>query len=127
MDPIAAHLGSSFAFVWVLRILKDAAWFPWITANTKRLNAWVSTITAFFLSLGINADHSGYTFINGGHLVIAIPGAYAIVQALAHFATQRGLQLGMYHGFSMVEMFSNISPDQFKAMMSALSEKPKDA
>jgi hypothetical protein len=126
MDVVSAHLGSSFLFVWAFSFLKRWDKFPWVSEATRKLNTAISTAVALFVALGIHFDHSGYTVLDGGHVMIAIPGAYALMQAASHFATQRGLQYGMYHGMNMARLFAEVTPEQISAVVNAIQKSTEE-
>jgi hypothetical protein len=61
---------------YVVEFIKRASWFPWMTAQTKTVNRWVSFVLAGALAIGITVDWNsaqgvlvigGLTWANIGH------------------------------------------------------------
>lgn len=51
---LTSHLTAGAAIVYGIQWLKDAGWFPWLTADTKTVNRLVSMALAAVAALGIN-------------------------------------------------------------------------
>lgn len=97
-DQLMVHLGSSAIVVWLIQLLKASKWFPMISADTAKLNSWISTLVAAALAIGVTIQTSGYTFHSGGTISINIPSSHQLLEVLVRFAGQRVMQLGIYKG-----------------------------
>lgn len=78
MDTLTYNVVIGFLVSYVLQWFKGSPAFPWLTAQTTRLNFWLSGFVALLVSIGITFEFaptegtllvSGLTFANvGTHL-----------------------------------------------------------
>ena len=90
------QIGISAIVVWILQLAKNSPWFPWITANTDKLNRGLAILLAFLTSVGFHFTMQG-SWTTGGQIIIAFPSLLAIVQILLHTAGQGVIQEGIYN------------------------------
>lgn len=67
-NDISTQLVASSIAVWVIQIIKKSKYFPWITAQTGRLNRVVAVVVSGLTAVGIHVtfDHSsGVLTISG--------------------------------------------------------------
>jgi hypothetical protein len=102
MDPTASvlfsHFTSAALVVWIIQILKNAKWFPWLQNEgqvwTKRI---VSVVGALAAHTGISyAWHSLATATGGYQLIVTIPPIQIIGQFVWRWAGQYVAQEGWY-------------------------------
>jgi hypothetical protein len=104
MDPSASvlfsHFTSAALVVWIIQVLKNAKWFPWLQNGgqvwTKRI---ISTAGALAAHTGINyAWHSGGTLPTGVQyqLILNIPPLAILGQFIWRWAGQYVMQEGWY-------------------------------
>jgi hypothetical protein len=100
MDPnIIALLEQApfgVAVVHLLQWLKATERFPWITADTDKLNRRISFAVAFLMSLGFMVALQG-SAQTGGTLTITLPPIGALWSAVGRALAQSGLQQVYYH------------------------------
>jgi hypothetical protein len=53
---MATQVTMSALIVYFLEWLKQSAWFPWLTAETKTLNRWAAALMALAAAIGIHAE-----------------------------------------------------------------------
>jgi hypothetical protein len=102
VDPSASvlfsHFTSAALVVWLIQVLKNAKWFPWLQNEgqiwTKRL---VSIAGALAAHTGINyAWHSLAAASGGYQLIVTIPPLQIVLQFVWRWAGQYALQHGYY-------------------------------
>lgn len=104
MDPSASvlfsHFTSAALVVWIIQVLKNAKWFPWLQNEGQ---VWTKRIVSIFGALaahtGINyAWHTGGTLPSGVQyqLILNIPPLSILAQFLWRWAGQYVLQHGWY-------------------------------
>lgn len=94
-DPLAHQIGFSFITAYALEWLKRSKWFPWITVDSTTLNRYIGMLSAAATSIGLTFAADG-TWAAGGVITIHVPPASVLLEALARFAGQAGLQHAIY-------------------------------
>lgn len=94
-DPLAHQIGFAFLIAHGLEWLKRLKWFPLITEDTASLNRWISMLAAAVTSVGVTFATDA-TWASGGTITIHIPSGSVLIEALARFAGQAGLQEMIY-------------------------------
>jgi len=89
------QIGISAIVVWLLQLAKNSPWFPWVTANTTKLNRAIAVVLAFLTSVGFHFTMTG-NLTSGGQVIIAFPSMLAIAQILLHTAGQGAIQEAIY-------------------------------
>ncbi len=98
MDTLAPVLGSAAVVSTLLQLLKNAAWFPWISRDTGRLNAVLSVLAAGLTAFGLSFD--GHFDDSTGAFTLGFSGTIAgLVDGLAHWIGQWATQHAFYKGF----------------------------
>src|SRR5215468_9891679 len=87
--------GFAFVTVYLINILKDSKWFPWLNTEADKINRMVSVVVALLTAAGVKIAMDGNIW-SGGVLTIHFPSAWDLVDTLMHFATQFGLQEMIY-------------------------------
>lgn len=93
---LAHQAGIGALAVYLIQILKDAKWFPWLNANSTALNRWLGIGIAVATSLGIKYAASGAPE-TGYHIVLSIPALGQLTDAAIHAAAQYAGQQVLYH------------------------------
>ena len=65
--------------VGLMQHLKNSKWFPWLHAESEKLNRWVAIILAGLASLGVHSNFdraSGVLTITGLTTATIVPGIY---------------------------------------------------
>ena len=94
---LSNQIGVSVLVVCTLQLLKASSWFPWITANTDKLNRVLAFVIAFLTSVGFQFAVTG-SYQTGGTLLITLPSLSAILSVLLHSSAQAGMQEVFYRG-----------------------------
>lgn len=85
--------------VYMIEWIKRQAWFPWVTTETKRLNALVNAGVAFAASIGVTAQFDaaagelvirGLTWAVIGHGVWEFAKQWTMQQAAYDFLVRKG-------------------------------------
>jgi hypothetical protein len=99
MDNVYVASGTSAVLVSVLlQILKNTAYFPWISRNTARANTIISFLAAFGTSLGIVATFD-FNSSSGNFSGTFHGNIWDILHVGAHTAIQWATQHSFYKGF----------------------------
>lgn len=87
------HLKMGAALVYGLQFLKKSKRVTWVTEDTPRLSRWLSAITAFCTTVGINATYDPQM---GG--TIALPALAVLAHGIFEWLGQWLLQQMLYDG-----------------------------
>ena len=89
-DNPSATLGLAVVIPFLLQMLKNASWFPWLSRHTSQLNFAVGVIAASASVIGI---HASYDMSTGG--TITLPPLHTIWQAFIQWAGQQVAYKGL--------------------------------
>jgi hypothetical protein len=92
---ISNQVGVSVAVVYLIQLLKNSSWFPWISRHTDKLNSWISVVAAFTTSVGFQFAFTG-SAATGGTLIIQVPALTVVLSVLLHSLGQVGIQESFY-------------------------------
>jgi hypothetical protein len=115
---ISNQVGVSVAVVYLIQLLKNSSWFPWISQHTDQLNRWISVVAAFATSVGFQFAFTG-SAATGGTLIIQVPALTVVLSVLLHSLGQVGIQESFYRtavkpssDVTLVAGLSNLEPVQ---------------
>lgn len=86
-NELLSQLTSSAIVIYALEALKQSAWVPWITVDTRRLNRWLAVVGSGAAALGIH-----FVFdVEAGQIIISGLTPSGIAHGLWHWAEQYAL------------------------------------
>lgn len=73
-DVMSTELVVNAVTVFLLQLLKNSKWFPWLTTESAKLNRWIAIVAAGLASIGVNStfDHTTGTLVITGLTLISI-------------------------------------------------------
>ncbi len=96
VESLSHQAGLAGITVWILQGLKRSTFFPWISANTNRINQVVSTLAALFSALAIQISVTGGDLGTGFHGTWAIPSAHILWDSIVRFVGSKIGQDALY-------------------------------
>lgn len=96
MDNIYVASGTTAIFVSVaMQILKNTPFFPWLSRNSGKVNAWLGFLVAFASSIGI-AFSFDFNSASGDFIGKFHGNLWDVLHLAGHTAVQWAMQHGFY-------------------------------
>jgi hypothetical protein len=104
MQPdVSLVFGVGAACAYLLKLVQLSKRFPWISAETKRINFYAQLVLSFLSTVGI-----GFQYDSAAHTLLISGLSLA---AIFHAAGSWFVQFAVQHGFSnVIQMSSNGAP-----------------
>lgn len=101
MHEYGLQLGIVGSVVYLLRWAQRSSLFPALRVDTERLRMVLSGVIAFATSIGLVFSFDGYEWVSGGKILIEVPAAATLLNAIGHAALSF---LGQEGGYTILKI-----------------------
>jgi hypothetical protein len=96
-EALGGQITLSAVVVFLMQFAKNTKWFPFLDANSDKLNRWVAVGAAALTAIGIHwAYDTSFSWMTGGVITIIWPGLHGVAHGTWEWLQSLAVQEWMY-------------------------------